>query len=197
MKVAIGTPVHWDPRYSYTTSLAALLLHKRDFELAYATSEGVAVAQGRTDIARDALEWGADWLLFIDADMTFPADGLERLLGHDLDVVGCNYVRRSSHGFTGFADGEELQPGSGVRPVESLGLGFSLIRSSVFDHIAKPWFHEQWLDEQTRMGEDVYFFHRVRQAGIVPHVDHDLSARIGHIRSGPAYLKDEPLHPAA
>lgn len=195
MKVVIGTPVHWDPRYSYTVSLAALLLHKRDYELAYSTSEGVPVALGRTDIARTALEWGADWLLYIDADMTFPANGLERLLAHGLDVVGCNYVRRSAVGFTGFGDGQELQPGTGVAPVESLGLGLCLIRTTVFDRIAKPWFHEQWLDERTRMGEDVYFFHRLAQAGIAVHVDHDLSEEVGHIRQGPAFIRDEPNSP--
>jgi hypothetical protein len=178
-------------------SVVGLTLRPRDFGLSYVDTKTTLLASGRVTLVKQALELSPDWLLLVDADMVFPADGLERLLAHDLDVVGCNYVQRMKNGTTAGRDGREVMPAHGVERVNSLGLGFCLVRASVFDRIAKPWFHTQWLDEETMMGEDVYFCHRLAQAGIAVHVDHDLSAEVGHIRTGPAFLKDEPLHRAA
>ena len=36
-----------------------------------------------------------DWILWLDADHTFPNETLLRLLGHGKDVVACNYARRA------------------------------------------------------------------------------------------------------
>src|SRR4051812_45016016 len=52
------------------------------------------VAASRCDLAKLALERGADWLLWLDSDHTFPANTLARLLARGRSVVGANYRRR-------------------------------------------------------------------------------------------------------
>lgn len=152
------------------------------------------IAQGqildaRNGLASVALGWGADWILWLDADQIFPHDTLIRLLSHGLDIVGSNYPRRRPVGTpTATKDGrplytDECKAKAGlVDEVDSLGLGVCLTRSSVFQAIERPWFNfEVKPDRSGHISEDVSFFRAARRAGIVAHVDHSLSWEVGHI----------------
>src|SRR6476646_3392159 len=97
MRAAVITPTHRHPTTPYVGSLAALLLHARDLtpglELNYFLTAGQLIT-ARNRVATAALEWGADWLLFIDDDMSFPPNTLAALLAHGKRVIGCNAVTR-------------------------------------------------------------------------------------------------------
>jgi hypothetical protein len=106
MKVSICTPVHGDPKAGYTRSLAAMLLATASlpragaFEklrLSYTLASGHLLPT-RDHLAKAALAAGADKILWIDADQTFPPDTLIRLLARNLRIVGANYVRRGGGG---------------------------------------------------------------------------------------------------
>ena len=53
-----------------------------------------------TELGKAALDMGADYVLWLDSDMTFPADTLERMLAtmqeKDLDILTGVYYRRRS-----------------------------------------------------------------------------------------------------
>ena len=131
----------------------------------------------RMQLARRALEWGADYHLLIDWDHTFPRDALLRLAGHDLPFVAANYPARHETPLP-VAVGSSI--GRGVEPVAAVGLGFCLIKSEVFSAAPTPWFQNSFdANGDFLCGEDVHFCNQVRAAGIPIHVDHGLI--VGHI----------------
>ena len=188
MKIAICTPVYGDTRAQFTDSLAQLLIHSgRRHDLSYLTFMSSDLAGNRERLAEAALAQGADWLLWIDSDQTFPPDALERLLASGHEVVGCNYARRAfpsgptARQFRGgawqplFTDAANAAKGL-TEPVHLLGLGLCLVRADVMRRIERPWF--RLLPPQ---GEDAYFFEKLHRAGVPVFVDHGLSWAIGHV----------------
>lgn len=139
--------------------------------------------QSRIDKAREQLAEGAmraeaDWLLWLDADQTFPPDTLIRLLAHDLPIVGAHYPRRRPDDIISAAvkDGQALRSRrDGLEPVDILPFGVALIRADVFKSLPRPWFR------MTDEGEDTYFCDQAIKAGYQPTVDHKLSAEVGHV----------------
>jgi hypothetical protein len=142
----------------------------------------------RTKIMSDAIAWGADKILTMDTDHTFPPEALLRLISLEKPIVGATYARRSDpigpmaykmingrkHGVWNTkaqADAEVIEE------VDSLGLGLCLIDAAVMSKVSKPWFA---LEEQYE-GEDFYFFVKVREAGVPVYLDHALSWHVGHI----------------
>ena len=164
------------------------------------------LTESRHRLVAEALAWEADWMLWLDADHVFPADALVRLLAHGLPVVGCNYPRR----FTPTAPTAALDSGDDdrpagllyttrekaqageVEPCAHLGFGLLLIDMRVFDALQAnaeahgdgnflPLFlFEPTPDKVGMVGEDVFFFRKLAEAGIVPHCDHRLSWEVGH-----------------
>ena len=149
----------------------------------------------RTRGVLHARAWGADYLLWIDSDQTFPPDALLRLLKHDVPVVGCNYPTRGEPALPtalGF-EGEDIwtteaQARSGeLQRVAALGLGFCLIKVPIFEIIDRQLPGVRLFQSDISpageliTGEDVHFFNQVRKAGLPVFLDHGLSWQIGHL----------------
>lgn len=194
MKVAILVPCYSDAKRDFCISLARLVWHTArnlpDVDLETFTASNSIVTVVRNALVDEAREWGADLVLWIDADHTFPPNGLERLLGLGLDVVGCNYIRRlPPHGPTAVREAagrrelvettEDLVRRQVVERVVGLGLGFCLMRLSVLA-LPAPVFRYTY-DEAGETGEDHYLFGELTKRGIAIHVDHWLSWQVGHI----------------
>jgi hypothetical protein len=91
---------------------------------------------------------------------------------------------------------EEVAREGKVEQVSSIGLGFCLIDCTVFEKLHQhakangrtsfwPLFAFEPVPNQIRnLGEDVFFFRRVSEAGIAIYVDHALSWYVGHVRAG-------------
>lgn len=182
MRVAICTPVYHDPSYHYTRSLAEMLTVSNGLNIGYFTSRGSLVALRRNVIAERALRQGADWLLWIDADQSFPPDTLKRLLAHGRDFIGCNIpIRYEPIGPSAGNIGEDgrvrhvwTEAGNkSVEAVDVMGMGVCLIHRKVFEAVAAPWF--------SGVAEDHEFCTKAVRAGYRPHVDHALSWEIGHV----------------
>ena len=159
---------------------------------------GTYIHRARQELAEAVLANGADYLLWIDADMRFPRDALVRLLVHDKSIVGINYANRAvPPDFTAIKRvatgpdnlGERCITGpdsTGLEEVEGLGGGLMLVKAEVYralpDPREKPWFWYEWqADIQTQVGEDIYFSKLAREAGFSLFVDHDLSQDCAHI----------------
>jgi hypothetical protein len=182
-KVAICIPVHGDTKALFTLSLAGLLLASRDHELRVDMGQGTILPDIRNGLVSRAKAWEADYILWLDADHTFPEDSLLRLLAHRKPIAGCNYPRRRiPDAPTAVKDGKPVfttATSAGLEQVESLGLGVCLMETAVFDGLEQPYFGFALNSKGTGfVGEDVGFFRRVR---VPPFVDHSLSWQVGHI----------------
>lgn len=162
---------------------------------------GSVLSELRQLSAKELIEQGADWILFIDSDMGFPKDALQRLIEHDVDVVAANCCKRQRPvGVTAKvmnpANGmlEPVWPDKdkhGLERVDAIGTAFMLIKADVFQRIGWPWFMQPWIEEQQSwVGEDVFFCRRCYEAGIPIYTDHDLSWEITHMGTYPYSMKD-------
>jgi hypothetical protein len=157
--------------------------------------------QLRNILVQAAMEWDANYLLWLDSDQKFPDEALLRLLSLGLPVVGVNYPRRvPPHIPTASSlDGglvtttEEAARANEIVRVFSMGFGCCLIDMTIFDTLHQhalasdssgiwPLFAVEMLgDGREIVGEDVFFFRRLREAGVPVYVDHALSWSIGHV----------------
>lgn len=196
MKIAICMPVHGDTRAAFTLCLGQMLLHTvagwpsakpgEPLGIELFMGGGAVVALNREKLVERARDWGADWILWLDADQTFPSTTLLRLIGHGEPVVGANYPRREDQARPTAtrvaADGgrelvwsteDKIEAGL-LEPVADMGLGVCLVSMAAIARLEPPFFAD--------IREDVYFFAKLRAAGLIPKVDHRLSAEVGHVR---------------
>jgi glycosyltransferase involved in cell wall biosynthesis len=159
------------------------------------TVGGMPVAQARNAITKQALDIGADFLLWIDSDMTFSPDVIPRLLARKLPIVGglcfsrhppsyaptlLRYHDKSRH-----MDNSPMGflydfPPNDLVEVDATGGAFLLVARKVYEQI--PVTHDaQWWTETREPGfgaEDVSFCLRARRAGFKIFVD--TGCRVGH-----------------
>jgi hypothetical protein len=203
MKIAICTPHYGDvtPQYAFSLANMVLFTARTQFtfneqvtapEIKIMMQSSSLVPEARTLLADRAIAWGANYLLWIDADHSFPDDALVRLLSLNKDVVGANYVRRGRPTSPTARDGagepvwttEELAKANSIQEVADIGLGFCLISMPVL-HILKEMGHPLFMlpmsPDGKFFGEDYYFCELVRNAGYLIHVDHALSWHVGHV----------------
>ena len=141
--------------------------------------------KARNISVKEALAWGADYVLFLDDDVLPSDDGLVRLYRDALPVVGGLYfdrrppympmvARRKSRSapWKLGADTEwdiefaRNYPCNQLVEVDATGLGFMLIMRDVFEKIPEPWF-----ETKLGFGEDFNFYWKVQQAGFKVYVD--------------------------
>lgn len=143
----------------------------------------------RYTLVKQSARHGATHLLYLDSDMTFPADTLVRLLRHDKDMVSINAMsRRPPYNLTGWVGpGEQLvttAESTGLVKVWRTGLAVALIKASVFDALDAPYFEQPYLPEKDEFrGEDYHFFDQARKAGFELYIDQDLSKQVNHLGS--------------
>lgn len=176
------------------------------------------VAQARNEIVRTFLEeHDADWLWFVDTDMTFPADILDRLVeaAHPKDrpIMGalCFSLQQGYRAVPTLyvirPDGKvgnvfDYQPDEIMRTMT--GTGCVLIHRTVFEKMRdaenpdgkrkfpKPyeWFHNTNFGE-IPVGEDVTFCIRAESIGIPVHVHTGI--KCGHEKP---FIVDEAMYMA-
>jgi hypothetical protein len=179
--VALGIPsgdmVHAD----FAMRLATLCLNPgaRAFVI---NAKSSLVMIGRNQIVEAARLAKATHLLFLDSDLTFPADTLARLLSHGKDIVGGLYVQRvpPHHPLGVTLDGKHEAVTEGLKQMQTMPTGCLLLKLEIFDKLPKPWFNTKQVGEKI-MGEDYYFCERAREAGFHIWCDGDLSREIAHI----------------
>lgn len=217
VKIAICIPAYGDTKAKFTQSLANMLVFTLGATIEDAAGEPVKLeievfmvsssmlTESRHRLLAEAIRWEADYMLCLDADHTFPADTLVRLLSHGLPVVGCNYARRFTptaptaayEGEDGYSrvlyTTKEKADAGEVEPCAHLGFGVLLLNMRIFDalqHHAEqngdgnflPLFKFEPTENKVGMiGEDVFFFRKLKEAGIRPFVDHGLSWEVGHV----------------
>jgi len=176
-------------------------------KLSIHTATDTLIHRARQSLADAALEYGADYALWLDADMRFPkeiliqmlmrAEELHPLEGHVYPLLGVNYSTRGMPPrYVAWkkvpdrerADGERLvtdDTTSGMEDVEAFGFGCVLMHTNVLKALdekrPRPWFRFAYDDELGKhIGEDVYFCRLVRELGFPAVIDHDVSKGVRH-----------------
>ena len=125
---------------------------------------GTMIADQRTKLIEMSLKQGATHILFLDSDMRFPSNLVEKLARHDKDIIACNYAtRRLPVKTVAFKDFSTLSyiysiDKTGLEECDAVGMGAMLIKADVFRKLAYPWFQIHYLPT-ARMwaGEDMFF----------------------------------------
>lgn len=198
-RIALGIPSHDTMMSETALALAALTgytaekyISKGALEIRFVSCQGTILGDMRNAIVEQAQKLECTHILWMDADMKFPADSLERLLAHNKPIVGCNYSRRrrpvkptaaslptesNPHGHQIYEEGQE-----GIEKIQYLGMGLCLTEMTVFEALPKPWFFTGWSEKDGKcIGEDVFFFRNLPMINCPAFLDHDLSREIEHI----------------
>lgn len=181
--IVLATPT----RDTVTAGFAAdqAKLYRHNPELKFAALLGIYLGNLRQSAVSIAQQVGASHLLFIDADMRFPEDTLDRLLAADKDIIAANYVMRTMPEWWVARKAGQVVSSvgrSGLEQVDSVGCGVMLIRLGVFDDLPRPWFSTPW-NGVDHDGEDLYFCRLARAHGFAVWIDHDLSQAVRHTGS--------------
>ena len=154
----------------------------------------------RERLALEAKNVGAEYMLWIDSDMVFPATTALRLLAHNESVVAANYVRRQlpAKGVAYEAIGEwqnplSFEPRDTLVPIAGIGMGCFMMKTSILDELPRPWFDFEWTPEHNDwLGEDMRLCQKITKAGYTIKVDTALSTELRHLGTwafGPDLLK--------
>jgi GT2 family glycosyltransferase len=189
VKVLIGVP----------SGDSVVLPFHTSFPLAVKTSwaklntysvRGMNTVSARNKIVHRAIEENFDYVFFMDSDMEFPPNTLDRLLNRSKDIVGGFYTRKKK-GFLpnafrlGFSEGDKLLTEfiSDFREVEAIGTGCLLIKTDVFRKIKKPWFYYETTNSPDchMSTEDIVFCRNAKKAGYKIYCDGEIAC--GHVGS--------------
>jgi hypothetical protein len=161
-----------------------------------------AIDFGRSSMASLALADGFDEFLWIDSDIVFHPDDVERLRGHGVPLVGGVYAKKGKPEFACefLPDTRQmtLGTGGGLVEVRYLGSGFLLARREVYEGIRQmlelpecnqqfgrpivPYYLPMLLPHRGGrwyLSEDYAFCERARQCGFATQAD--TAIRLEHI----------------
>lgn len=180
LRVTIGIACYDDFKAMTAVSLVRALV-RFPHELHMTVQRGCYIADGREQCVQEALKVKSDYLVFVDTDMGFQADGLERLLAHRKDVIGAPYNEKRfpvvstvklSDGNGGLQSATVNLP-TDVFPCAAVGTGFMAINlKRLTACMAPPFFafsedaHHATKAWASGPGEDTAFCLRARRAGL-------------------------------
>jgi GT2 family glycosyltransferase len=203
-KILIAVPSFDDPAFETIISLKKLE-GETDFVHATKYKKSTYIHTARNCFVYDAVDLGANFLMFIDADMSFAPIAFNNLVKHslelDADVIGGLYVSRydetkniikeiitDKEGFKVLHDIEKIPTFDKPFEVDGLGTGFMLINMRVFQKLDPPFFYypnpkDFGLKEvpfpKNELGDDISFCMKVRQAGMKIYCDPTFE--LGHV----------------
>lgn len=161
-------------------------------------STGFPPDVARNEIVRGFLDTSnAQWLLFLDCDMTFPVDIVAKLMVHEKPVISGRYhMRKPPHRACAFVkhrwkDGphayQAVHFGKGLIEIERGGAGALLIRRDVLEairfRIGDNWFRYQRGPTDPHdftVSEDFWFYQQARESGYTCWCDWDVEC--GHLQ---------------
>ena len=161
-----------------------------------------AIDSARNQMATDALAQGYDELMWIDSDVVFRPDDVDRLRSHGLPLVCGLYAKKSRREFAcHFLPGTRqvlFGPNGGVIEILYGGFGFTLTRRELYETMQRqlrlPVCNQRWGsllvpyfaplvvqdgDGAWYLAEDYAFCERARQCGA--RVMADMAIRLWHV----------------
>lgn len=180
-KVIIGVPVSdTDAMRALTAQAIAGAIIKADgLVIDMVLRRSCDIVSNRTWLVNYALENKATHLLFVDADMLFPADVIPRMLAHKKEIVGVEYKKREFPIKWTYKELDARKQDEIYR-AQYTGTGLMLIDLSIFAKMKGAWFNFG-RDSQGALvlGEDAWFCNTARDAGFDTWIDPTINT--GHI----------------
>tara|TARA_R110002050_G_scaffold34101_8_gene86312 strand:+ start:5687 stop:6355 length:669 start_codon:yes stop_codon:yes gene_type:complete len=203
MRILVAMPNTGTVAAGTTASLVDMMQHFERSSAPFEKSARLILAQGsilpeiRHRLVAEAYEHEATHMLWVDSDMRFPEDSLNRLLNAGKHVVGVNYARKEPEcrPTASALSGAPLESSpAGLVEVAHMGFGLMLVTMAAYDAITFPFFHFKPIPPKNVRfyGEDVTFGQKIRDAGVKMFCDTDLSERIEHIGAQSFQLKPAP-----
>ena len=201
--IAIPTARYIEPEtFKSIYNLNTPIGYSVDFQYFY----GYRVDQVRNLIADWAKRNSYSHVFFVDHDITFPPDTLERLISYDkpvisgvyrqrneeqhLEIYGQNYTKTSPedlYSLSNFVDGHY-----DLIRIAACGFGCALVKTEVFSIVGYPQFeYHVALDHNNTLSEDVDFCRKVNNKNLS--VWCDRSVVCGHIGSKTFEVVKPPL----
>lgn len=184
-----------DPK-TFQCLLEMVAQSKYDIHIVVA-EEGYTIAENRNYIVYQAINNKSDYLLMIDADMTFLPDTLDKLLSNDKDICGVAYHSRGSTDIVKIVPDimsiVETNKGKYINLEEekdpkykktfecyATGTGIILIKVNIFRKIMTPWFEFTWHSNgKCKEGEDWNFCFKAKDEGYKIYCDPTI--KVGHL----------------
>lgn len=193
MKIFIAIPTMESVPVQFLGSM--LQLRRNDLEIKFGIETGSLVYNARNNLARQAVKAEADWVLWLDSDMVFDPDLLDKMLAvcveNDIDFLTALCFRRKPpytpclfERLDVRKDGKGasytalLSVPEGRFRVEGCGLAGVLMSTDVLISVAAK-FNGAMFDPMYGFGEDVAFCWRARQCGY--DIWCDSSIEMGHV----------------
>jgi len=190
-KVSICVPCRDTVHAAFAFDLAKLVQHCQMLgtEVLPHFSIGTLIVNQRDSLADMALEADSTHILWLDSDMMFPVDTVQRLLSHEVPIVAGNYVTRQyphkTVAYTQLHDWRSYVVNTGKRDlikVAAVGMGCMLVSTDVIRAMAKPRFQTTYIPETNdHMGEDFYFCQEAQKLGYDVLIDDRLSVELQHL----------------
>ena len=184
-RICIGLPTCGSVKTKTVFSILRMLKFS-DFDFDIVTKESSILHWNREHIVKQAIEAGCSHVLFIDSDMFFEADAVERLLKRDKDIIGVPYNLRQIEPTSTLKNTDEQgnkiweETQDGLLKCAAVGAGFLLIKTSVFQKLKEPWFFWETNElGEVVTGEDSWFCRLAREAGFEIYAD--MMIKVGHI----------------
>ena len=146
-------------------------------------SNKMGLAGASNYITEACLQTKPDYVFWTEMDMVLPSNTVTTLLKHaiehDLDVLSGVYFLRGTgqpclfkkvldSPIHHFAHTPMVTfPENAIFEVGCPGVGCVLFKTSVFEKLSKPY----WDDKEGECGQDIYFYTKLREAGVKVHAD--------------------------
>ena len=193
VKVFLGY-VHPGMVHSAFMQSVLRLLHEPTHTVVVAgNGSGPLICRARNELLEAFLASDAEAFLSVDTDISFDPGTLDQLVGADQPIVGAHYkginsagtfpvaLLRNSQGLYDKATYKALRGRKGLKKVDAVGMGFTLIRREVVQALGVGvlWpFAEILSDKGQALGEDATFCLRAKEKGFDAHLL--LDAHVGH-----------------
>lgn len=181
MKIAIGISSGDNIKAKTVATLFSLV---KKYPVDLIIKQSCLVHKNRNDIVEEALKGNYTHIFFVDTDMCFAPEVLERLLSRNKDIIGANYHKRNLNKETVIKFMEDGKLVGKPIPEDifecaSIGTGCALIKTEVFKKIGFPYFDFKDDIQKEEVGEDVFFCLKAKRYGY--EVYGDGTVDVGHI----------------
>jgi hypothetical protein len=176
IKIAIGLPTAGNVKIETVLSLVMAIQKTKNAHLLLCFYKGTYIHQLRSAILNEAREKKADYLMFVDSDVTFPSDGIQKLLDLNKDIIGGAYNMKSLPKMTTIkiagTDGKKYSAIENfVMPNEpfkcaAIPTGFMLIKLDAIKDLVNPFNYGYREKDGEFIGEDVYFCEKAQEIGL-------------------------------
>lgn len=158
-------------------SLLKMTAHSKHDYCFIVSTRGYNTSENRNYIATQAIKKGCSHLFFVDDDMVFEPDILDKLLAHNKDIVGAVYNTKYEVQSPVVEYLDDKRP-SELFECGAIGTGLLLLNTEVFKVIPQMWFEYEWYPNgMVKHSHDWLFCHKARKFGFKIWADPTLSVK--------------------